>query len=237
MTTGKYVPLADILRKNIFSGKYGSEGGLPAASDLAKQHKLALNTVKTALVYLQGEGIIVKRNLNYYVNQLPITMTQYSPPSHVRFADGYNKNQEDMERVLLPDYLAEKLRTPQVLVVYRMQIGGENVEGVQHPLQISRRYYFLSISDEKFKRMQDDATYDPMWEMPANLVSLDEVSSRPATPEELAHLNLAKATSVLSLLEVIRDTQGNILMAQEITLAPRTTLCFEFPFENKPVVK
>ena len=234
MKTEKYVSLADVLRKDIQAGKYGSEGGLSIASELAKQHKMALNTAKRALSLLEDEGIIQKRGAAYHVGGIDVVMTQYSPPSHQRYS-GFNRNLTIVEKVALPVHLASKLQTSQRTVVSRAQIAGEIIRGAELPLQVSYRYYFLPISAEKIQRMQDDPLFDPMCiDAPVDLVSRDEVASRPATPEELGHLNLGRSASVTSLLEVIRDEAGNILMAQEITLSPRITLVFEFPFENKP---
>ncbi|GAC1660911.1 MAG: hypothetical protein PVS3B3_31210 [Ktedonobacteraceae bacterium] len=235
MKTEKYVSLADVLRKDILAGKYGSEGGLPIASELAKQYKMALNTAKRALSLLEDEGIIQKRGAAYHVGGIDVVMTKYSPPSHQRYS-GFNRNLTAVEKVLLPEHLVAKLRTPQnQFVVSRAQVAGEFVRSKELPLQISYRYYFLPISTEKMQRMQDDATFDPMWQdAPIDLVSHEEVTSRPATSEELGHLSLNNPASILSLLEVIRDEVGNILMAQEIALSPRITLVFDFPFENKP---
>lgn len=233
MAVGKHIQLADNLRKDIFSGKYGTEGGLPAASSLSTVYGMALNTVKSALFHLEGEGIIVKRGIGYYVNSISITMTQYAPPSHIRYTNGYTSNLNTIEKVLLPGHLANKLQTLQP-ANYRVQVSGEVVDGEQQPLQLSHRYYFLPISDENLQRMQADATFDPMWaDAPVDLVSHDEITSRAATQEEIGHLNLTKASSVISLWEVIRDKDGNLLLAQEITLSPRIALVFDFPFENK----
>lgn len=236
MAVAKYVALADELRKEILSGRYGTEGGLPSVKDIAEKSDFAINTVKNALSHLLGEGIIVKRGIGYYVNNITITMTQYSPPSHQRYVSGFNRNMGTVEKTLLPEHLAAKLHTTQQVVIFRAQIAGEIVEGNEHPLQISQRYYFLPLSAEKIQRMRDDPTFDPMWaDVPINLVSHDEVRPRPATQEELKLLSIPTATSVLCLLEVIRDTSGTILMAQEIMLSPRIALVFDFPFENKPL--
>lgn len=235
MAVGKYVGLADELRKNILSGRYGMEGGLPSAKDIAVERKLAINTVKTALTRLEGEGLIVKRNVGYYVNNISITMTQYSPPSHVRYGDGYSRDLRPVERISLPEHLASKIGKSQP-VVFRMQVSGNLVEGQEQPMQISSRYYLLPISDEQFQHMQNDPTFDPMWiDWSVTLETHDESTSRFATSEELAHLKLASPAAVTSLLEVTSDPATNdILMILEAVLSPRVTLCHNFLFENKP---
>lgn len=235
MVAGKYVGLADELRKNILSGRYGTEGGLPSAKDIATEYRLAINTVKAALSRLEGEGLIVKRGAGYYVNNISIAMTQYSPPSHVRYGNGFSKNLRAVERIALPEHLASKLGKSQS-VVFRMQVSGELVEGQEQPLQLSSRYYLSPISDAQFQRMQSDPTFDPMWtDWPVTLATHDEITSRVATPEESAHLKLSNAASVISLLEVTRDpNSGDILMVLEAVLSPRVILHYDFLFENKP---
>lgn len=73
-----------------------------------------------------------------------------------------------------------------------------------------------------------------MWEIQRMLQSRDEISSRPATDQEAEQLSLPAGTSVIAVWEVIRDPDGTLLMAQELTLSPRETLIFEFSFDNKP---
>jgi hypothetical protein len=85
--------------------------------------------------------------------------------------------------------------------------------------------------------MQNDATYDPMWDetdAPTDLVSHDEVTPRLATEGERDLLSLPESTPITSVFEVIRDKSDDLLMAQEIVLSPRTTLIFDFPFTNRP---
>jgi DNA-binding GntR family transcriptional regulator len=238
MAAGKHITLANELERDILAGKYGWEGGLPSASELAQVQNISVNTVKASLALLEGKGLIEKRGIGYYVSRVPITMTQYVPPAHIRLGrEGYNKNIGPVKRTSLPKNLAEKLQLPSPeLVVYRMQVSGEIAEANEKPLQITHRYYMLPISDEKLKQMQNDPTYDVMWNdptVPVELLSHDEVSPRLATDGERDLLNLPETTPITYVLETIRD-RNRVVMAQEIILSPRTTLVFEFPFTNRP---
>lgn len=234
VTMRKNVELANLLRKDILAGKYGTEGGLPGANELARRSGYARNTVNSALALLEGEKLIIKRDAAFYVNSIPVTMTQYAPPTHVRYSDGYTTNLEAVGDYTLPEHLAEKLNVPQC-AVYRMQLSGETVNGERHPLQLSQRYYFFPLGQGDLQRMKDDASFDPMWSnFPGTLVSRDEITARFATQEEAARLNLAEVAPVLSVWESTRDKDGAILMVQETTLSPRFALIFEFPFENSP---
>jgi len=236
MVAVKHAALANELRKEILSGRYGSEGGLPVVSEIARNHSMAINTVKVALSRLEGEGLIVNRAGNFYVNGLQIVMTQHVPLPEARLHNrvGYVKTLR-VTRDALPDYVRAKLHLPpdKHIVLTRDQVSGE-VNGVERPLQLTTRYYFLSLAGDQISRLEQESAYDPMWELTSTLQSRDEISSRPATEQEAAQLKLPDGTSVIAVFEVIRDANGALLMAQEITLSPRDTLIFEFSFENKP---
>src|SRR4029077_3331204 len=209
MAAGKHLGLANELEREILSGKYGWEGGLPSASDLAQTWNLSLNTVKSALAVLEGKSLVEKRGIGYYVTRVPISMTQYVPPTHIRRKDGYCKNIGSVQRVTVPAHLAEKLQiSPSQAAVYRVQISGETSNGNEKPLQICYRYDLLPISDEKTQQMQDDPTYEPMWKeanVQVELSSYDENAARMATKGETDLLNLPEVSPVLHVLEIIRD--------------------------------
>lgn len=236
MVAAKYVTLAAELRKEVLAGRYGPEGGLPTAREIAANHSMAINTVKVALSRLEGEGLIVQRGGNYYVNGIEVMMTRHVPlpPARLRNRVGYAKTLR-VTTGPLPDYMKSKLHLPsdERDVVIRDQVSGE-INGHERPLQLTTRYYFLSLSDAQVRRLEQEAEWDPMWDIVDTLHSRDEISSRPATERETEQLNLPEGTSIVALFEVIRDTSGTLLMAQEITLSPRDTLVFEFSFENKP---
>jgi DNA-binding GntR family transcriptional regulator len=239
MTVSKHAALAAELEKDILSGKYGWEGGLPTTSELAQQCNMSVNTVKIALTVLETKDLIEKRGAGYYVNRVPTLMTQHVPPVNLRYArPGYCKNIGPVKRIAPPAHLAEKIDiSPSELTVYRVQVSGELVEGNERPLQLSYRYHILPVSDEQIKQMEHTPTYDPMWE-PAQAVDLDsrdEVTPRLATEGERDLLNLPENTPINSIFEVIRDKKGGkALMMQELVLSPRTTLIFDFPFTNRP---
>ncbi|MBV9689624.1 MAG: GntR family transcriptional regulator [Ktedonobacteraceae bacterium] len=240
MAVGKHLALATELERDILAGKYGWEGGLPSASELAQACNLSVNTVKSALAVLEGKNLVEKRGIGYYVCRIPTTMTQYVPPAHIRLhREGFCKNIGSVKRISLPVHVAEKLQIEVHEVVYRVQISGEVVEGNEKPLQIAYRYHLLPVSDDRTQRMQEDATYDPMWEtsnpdVPAELKSHDEVAARPATEGERDLLGLPESTPIVYVFETIRDQGNTLLMVQEIILSPRTTLIFDFPFTNRP---
>lgn len=235
MVAPKHIAVANDLRKEILNGRFGPEGGLPPTSELAKKHGVVINTVKVALSRLEGEGLIIQRGQNYYVNSLEIVMTQHVslPEARLHPRHGYAKTLHvAVERV--PEYVIRKLSLSGVREVpVRSQVAGE-INGHERPLQLSYRYYFLPLTGEQVGRLGQEAGWDPLWDITDVLLSRDEICSRPATAQETAQLSLPDGTSVIALWEVIRSQDGTLLMAQELTLSPRDTLIFEFSFENKP---
>jgi DNA-binding GntR family transcriptional regulator len=236
MPTGKYQRLASTLEQEISAGVYS--GGFPNASKLTQTKKVALNTAKAALAVLEEKGLLRKQGPRYYVTSKALTMTQYMPPAHARFAHGFCKNIGPVLRGRLPKHLTAKIAARGESCVDHMQISGEVSEGTERPLQITHRYYILPLADEVLDRMQNDATYDPMWDpsmVPSELLrSRDEVVARPATAEEQKLLAVPKRTAVTSLIESISDMEENLLMIQEVVFSPSTSLVFEYTFKNRP---
>lgn len=238
MTQPKHLSLVIELERDILAGRYGIEGGLPTASELAQTRGMSINTVKTALAVLEAKGLLEKRGTGYYVGTVPTLMTQYLPPTHVRVRDGFCSNIGTTKRVALPAHLSDKLGIDRSFqAVYRMQLSGELAEGSEKPLQITHRYYAVKLTDKQITRMDADATYDPMWNdasTAAELMSHDEVSPRMATDGERDLLALPENTPVLSVLETIKDQAGSLLTVNELVLSPRSILIFDYPFLNRP---
>lgn len=226
--------LANELRKNVLSGLYGSQGGIPDESDLANSMGVARGTVRAALILLEGEGLIVQRGRSYYVNSLPITMTSYVPPAGKRSEHNFVKNIGNVIGMLsLPKHVALKLQLAHdATAVSCTRLSGEVVDGNEKPTQLSLRYYFLPLSKEQIQRMHDDASYDPAWDTSGVLRCIDDVVARCATSDELTALGLPDGTPVLGLSETIRDHNGKLVMFQESTLVPRIELSFAFDFVN-----
>lgn len=242
MAEQKYGPLAAELEKEIQSGKFGWEGGLPTVSDLAEKHNMSVNTIRQALSILEGKGLIEKKGAGYYVKRIPYVMTETTPSiQEVTSRGGYCTNIGTTRRVLLPAYLAERLKVKQdTQAVYRVQVSGQATDsGAERPIQVAYRYYFMSISDADLQRMQSDPYYDPFWDnedaTPEKMNSRDEISARLATEGERDLLELPEYSSVTHLFEVIHDTSGVLFMAQDIVLSSRETLIFEFTYTHREI--
>lgn len=231
--------LANNLRKEILCGKYGSEGGIPEESEIAKNSGFARGTVNAALTLLEGEALITKRGRSYYVNRLPVVMTEYVPPAHTRYIgkENFVRNLGEVQRVSsIPEYLAEKMQIPaSTPAVYCVRLTGERVDGKEYPLQISHRYYLLPLTDEQVQRLQYDTNYDPAWEdTPVDLDVYEEVVPRLVTKEESDLLALPTLTAINNLIEIIYDMSGNHVVVHESAVSPRISFIYKFSFKNRP---
>jgi DNA-binding GntR family transcriptional regulator len=241
MAEQKYGTLATELEKDIQSGRYGWEGGLPTVSELAEKWNMSINTIRQALTILESKGLIEQRvrGAGYYVKRIPFTMTETSLSAYVTVPRGYYcTNIGTTRRVTLPAYLQEKLQVPpSTQAVYRIQVSGQvSDDGTERPLQVAYRYHFMPVSDANVQRMQSDALYDPLWDddgVPGEMHSHDEVSSRLATEGERDLLELPEHSSVMHLFEVIRDTGDVLFMAQDIVVSTRETLIFDFTYTHR----
>jgi DNA-binding GntR family transcriptional regulator len=236
-----YVQLANGLRKDILQGKYGTKGGLPGIEELTRTSGLSRGTVYKSLALLQGERVIVERDRNYFVNVVPTVMTQYVLPIASRMSElrrtGYVKTVGKVERIQLPEYVANRLDiTHPMEVVLQTCVSGDLAEDdTERPMQLSRFYYLMSVSDEQIARMQVDAVYDILLDAPPHLIRDDEVFPRFPTEDEINHLHVTEGTPVLNVMStvLVRDDSGAVLLFQDLTRPPHAVLKYRYAFENR----
>ena len=161
----KYTELANQLRKEILSGKYGTEGGLPGADELTRRSGLARNTVNSALALLEGEGLIKSRDRVFYVNITTQDMSQYLPPLKVQLQNvgkiAFMENVSPIEVTQIPDEIADRLGIPHgSMSTFRFRVGGEVVENQKKPSQLKKYWYLMSLNEEQLQQLRDDPNTD-----------------------------------------------------------------------------
>ncbi len=241
-TVPQYQQFASDLRRDILSGRYGWEGGLPGIQELVKRSGLAANTIYRALSLLVGERLIEQRDKAYYVSRHPIQMTRYVLPIAVRMKalnkEGYIKNIGKVERTVLPEHLAGKINAqshPQACVLQACILGELAGDGSERPNQMSHYYFLLPMSEEQIRQLEENAAFDPLPVGPAIQMSRhDEITARPPTQKEIETLNLPAAASVIAVLTVVRDESGIPLLIQEDAFPTLVTLMYDYTFENSP---
>lgn len=240
MAITKATELANRIRKEIFSGIYGTKGGLPEVREIANQNGVANNTVIAALSNLEGQGIIEKRGHSYYVNVSSVQLNQYVPPHYLILQSqgktAFAENIINVEFVALPDEIADDLKVQRgIPVTHRMRVLGEVLEnGQKKPTWLVEYYYLISLTDEQRQRMQDDPRLHILLETgPVELQRLDKISSRQPTKEEAQYLRIPETSAVTVLHSVVRDMNNQVLLYQYLVLLG-VTLTYDYPFENKP---
>jgi DNA-binding GntR family transcriptional regulator len=235
----KYTELANELRKDILSGKYGTEGGLPGADELTRRSGLARNTVNSALALLEGEGLIKSRDRIFYVNITSQDMTQYVPPLNVRMQSSgkiaFMENIAPIEVKQIPEEIADRLGIARESIgTFRFRVGGEVLEGQKKPSQLKKYWYLISLNEEQLQQLRDDPNTDILVKYaPEDLRAHDEISSRLPTQEEMKLLSLSEFTPITQVNIITRDTSGNILLFQDLTFVG-VVLTYDYGFKNRP---
>jgi len=236
----KHIALANEIRKDILAGKYGTEGGLPGLDELSRRSGLARNTVRSALLLLEGEKVIVERDRNYFVNVRSVTMTQYVPPLQERMkASGktaFVRNLEPVENAVLPDYIADMLNlehgTP---CVFRYRISGElTVDMKEKPTRLLRYYYLIPLTTGQLEKLNSEPATDILFESaPVQMIREDTLSARQLTAEEAKLLDIPENTAVMSVQIVNTTMEGGYLLVQESVFVG-VSFTYKYSFENRP---
>lgn len=234
-----YITFANQLRKDILSGKYGIEGGLPGIEELKRRSGLAAGTIYKSLVLLQGERLIVERDKAYFVNISSQDMTQYVPPLNVRMQSSgklaFMQNVAPIEVTPIPEEIADKIGVPrETMSTFRHRVGGEVQEGKNKPTQMKKYWYLIPLNEEQLQMLRDDPNTDILVKYaPEDLRAHDEISSRLPTKEEMELLSLSEFTPVTQVHITTRDTEGNILLYQDLTFLG-VVLTYDYGFKNRP---
>lgn len=242
MTVPQYQQFASDLRRDILSGRYGWEGGLPGIQELIKRSGLAANTIYRALSLLVGERLIEQRDKAYFVSRHPIQMTKYVLPIVVRMKalnkGGYIKNIGKVERTRLPEHLAGKIDAgskDRSCVLQTCILGELAEDGSERPNQMSHYYFLLPMTEEQVRQFELQPAFDPLPVGPGIEMSRhDEITARPPTQNEIETLNLPAAASVIAVLTIVRDGSGTPLLIQEDAFPTLVTLMYDYTFENSP---
>ncbi len=233
-TIRKRDELANQLRADILSGKYGPEGGLPEESEIAKKSGYARGTVNSALTLLEGERIIEQRGRSYYVNKITIPMTQYVPPLHELVElnkKGFVRNLSSVRKGLAPEHL--KILQPSTVVTLRERISGELINEIEEkPKQLLRYYYLIAITNEQIERMNANAGLDIWSEIsPKNVHCHDILSARLPTSEEANLLKIPETTPVINVQTMITTTEKEYLLIQECVFVS-TSFAYSYNYER-----
>lgn len=236
----RYIVLANEIRRDILSGKYGTEGGIPSIEELVERSKLSRATVYKALAILESEGLVVSRNRNFYVSQASITMTKHVPTLAERLkASGkiaFTRNLGPIKNATLPDYIADRLKlahgTP---CVYRHRIAGEMTpDGKEKPTRLLNYYYLISLSTEQLERLNTNPETDILREShPGEMIREDVLSARHLTSDEAKLLGIPQDTPVMSVQIVNTMLDGEYLLVQESVFVG-VTFTYKYAFENSP---
>jgi GntR family transcriptional regulator len=242
MAAGKHTTLAAELEKNILSGKYGTEGGLPSASELAQKWDMSVNTVKAALALLEGKNLVEKRGLGYYVNKTVHVSTAVVPPFEAVLAENgfepFVRNIIEPEVITMPSEIAAMFKQTQgLLVIHRYRVQGRDGK----PYRLSEYWFPEKLAGPYLQRLKDEPGYDILEDIKADLNVVrqkvhDDVLSRLPTEEE-AEL-LVTDSAVLEVRRTNKTLDDVVLMHHRIVFVGSfSILSYDYEIENRLPLK
>lgn len=209
----KYARIADALRSRIVSGELVAGDRLPTEAELGEQYDSARSVVRQALAVLIAEGLIRSaRTLGHYVRG--DERIRYRPqqewrpvpdsPEMDRFMEDWRERNPSqvisVEIATPPAVVAERLElAPGELVVIRRRVRSLNgvpwnTNDSHYPLELVQGSEIMDPTD--VPRGTNQVLTDLGYE---TVRAIDEIETRPPTPEEAARLDLEAGTPVAML--------------------------------------
>jgi DNA-binding GntR family transcriptional regulator len=244
VAAGKHVALAAELEKNILSGKYGTEGGLPSASELAQKWNMSINTVKAALALLEGKDLVEKRGLGYYVNKILRVSTAVVPPfEEVLATNGFEpfvRNITEPEVTTMSVEVAAMFGQPVgLLVVHRYRVQGRDGK----PFRLSEYWFPEHLARPYLQHLKDNPGYDILEDIKADLNITrqkvhDDVSARNPTESEADLLSILPDIAVLEVRRTNRTLDDVVLMHHKIVfVGSLSILSYDYEIDNRLPLK
>lgn len=228
------------LRKRIEKGEFGSSGGIPEASKLAEEYKLATATIYKGINLLVNAGLLTTGSTGFYVNSTAMVMAEYVPPFHkaieARGLTSFVENIDPVALVTIPDDIVAIFGLLQGLQgVRRFRLQGEVLDEKRIAHRIALYFYLLKEARDHIQRLQDDPGLDLLVEIgPVHQMIHEKPIARLPTPDEASRLGITATTPVLELQTANYDEQGNVLLIQDIVFrADKVSLIYDYEIQNR----
>ena len=212
MTTPKYRQAYNSLKKDIYQGKYPAGTYLPRDPELAKTYGVSVLTMRSAVMMLQQEGVVEKRNaLGCKViapmmkeikedHTFPLKFEFFPDGDHEVYSPG-----PIVEILKADEEVAAKLLVPKGTPVYRLKrvfwADGSPFGHVEH--------YLVKDLFPSLERVREERAglYDLLWNRYRFPVTeMDEdIRVAYADEEDREHLGVPPGTMLLELSRVSRS--------------------------------
>lgn len=223
--------IADNLRQRIMGKTLGVKGRLPSIVQMSEDYQAARETVRQALVLLQGEGLVYQKGRTYFANYQTIQVPGSFVFDHYLTKIGlvpYAYNLEDPSIVSLPDEVSQALG---------LQEGSEGilhvrVQGTKEiPMRITENWYETDLARIYLETMKQDPYANILAEIRRAtglaVTSLYEnIIARPPTQEEQNLLKIPRTSYVFAIKRKCCTESGKVLAYVRATL-----VCVYFALE------
>jgi GntR family transcriptional regulator len=232
-----YEQVADALRDEIRSGRYGPGDKLPSERELTERFKVSKMTVRAAIVQLRGEGLVTSR-VGYAV-----LVAEPGPPR--RLSDDILRGEAFYRAVdrlgLVPDVattITREAASEEVAEALEVPVGNEvlvhtrlvRAEGGP-PLFLAANYFPEWVVESVPELASPSAVGLPklLGQSYGPLYGEDLIDARMPTDEEREELEIPEATPVTVIQGVNRDAQHRALhYIVKVTVAGRMQYGYRF---------
>jgi GntR family transcriptional regulator len=232
-----YEQVADALREDIRSGRYGPGDRLPSESGLSERFGVSKVTARAALVQLRAEGLITSR-----VGR-GVFVAEPGPPR--RLSDDILRGEAFYRAVgrlgLEPDVATTITRVPateEVAEALDVPPGAEVLAHVrlvraegEPPLFLAANYFPLWVVEAVPQLANPSTVGLPKWlgKTFGPLYGEDVIDSRMPTPEEREQLEIPPDTPVTIIKGVNRDSQHRPLhYVEKVSVSGRMQYGYKF---------
>lgn len=241
--------IADDLRESIHSGRYAPGDQMPSENELAAEYDTSRKTARSALAILRSEGLITtgqgRRAVVRPSGHVGITVTGSNYRKHrglglpgfnaQALEQGQRPRQEIREVAHVPaspDVAARlDINEGADVVVRRLTFWLDDI-----PVALHDGYFPVSLvagtAIERPRKIRGGAhaiIEDPAGPIRRHIArSVDEISGRMPTPDEVRQLRLPPGVPVFRILRTIYDSEGHPVEVQDsVAAGDRHGFCYE----------
>jgi GntR family transcriptional regulator len=223
--------IADELRQRIVGKTLGVKGRLPSIVQMSEDYHAARETVRQALVLLQGEGLVYQKGRTYFANyqaiQIPGSFVFDQYLTKIGLVP-YTYNLEDPKILSLPDEVSQALGLPEGSEgILHVQVQGTK----EIPMRITENWYETELARTSLETMKQDPYANVLAEIRRAtglaVTNLHEnIVARPPTQEEQSLLKIPRTSYVFAIKRKCCTDDGRVLAYVRATL-----ICAYFALE------
>ncbi len=212
-----------LLRTDIKSGVYGTDGRLPSIARLVKTYDVSRTSIYQVLNLLQSEGLVLNRDNSYVVHVPPMRLS--GAPLFDKYMEKQGLEAEvdnivEPEIVQLPKDVADLFGQQEGMhYIHRVRRHGT----VDVPFRLAENWYPVDLAGEYLEAMRQDPNLNVAGEIRkskgvAIATRHDVIEARLPTPEEVSLLSLVRTSPVLEVRRTFFANDKRVVFFSRQTL-------------------